>query len=175
MKVINIILGVLLSILGIWCMFTPFTTFLAFFELAGWFIGLGLTIMGISGIVSYFSKHKEGNVTGWDLTAGILTLIFGILVLSNSFIQLSLDIFMFWFCIIWLIAIGILKIANSISLKQIGSSVWGFVLTVGILAVLLGIFAIFNVGAFAIAEGWIISFFILMSGFNLISLGCAME
>lgn len=174
MAVLSIILGVLLAIAGVWCLFTPFITFAVFFEMAGWLIGLALIVIGILKIVGYFTNHNLGTVNGWDLTAGILTTILGLFIFCNVFIQLAIDSIIFFCLIAWFIIVGILEIISSIKLKKTDSS-WGFTLAAGILSILLGIFAIINPFSFAIAEGWIIAFFMIMAGFNLISSGSIMN
>ena len=175
MAVLSIILGVLLVIAGVWCLFTPFITFAVFFEMLGWLIGLALIVIGVLKIIDYFTNHRSGTVNGWDLTAGILTTILGLFIFFNIFIQFAIDSIIFFCLIDWFIIVGILQIISSIKLKKAEVSSWSLTLIAGILSILLGIFAIINPFSFAIAEGWIIAFFIIMAGFNLISSGSTMN
>ena len=71
MSIISIILGVLLIVGGVCCMFTPFATFLS----AGTMIAIMLFIYGIFGIVRFFQKE----VGVLELIASILAIIVGVI------------------------------------------------------------------------------------------------
>ena len=60
MKVITIILGVLLAIGGVYCMFAPIATYATI----GWLIGASMVIDGVARIVMWSELRKTGNASG---------------------------------------------------------------------------------------------------------------
>lgn len=170
MKVITIILGSMIIIGGVYCLFVPGATFLTL----GWLVGISLVIAGINAIMAYVAKRKIGTTTVWDLLGGILTLLLGILVLANIFAQLLTDAMLIYLFATGIMLAGIFRIVASTRLKKLGLS-WVWMLVVGVLTVLVGLYSLFHPILTAISLGYLIGFWVIASGINLLSLGISMN
>ena len=78
MKVITIILGVLTTLLGIFCVFRPGVAALSL----AWLLGIILILAGFNIVTNYFGK-KIGS--GWDAFFGILSIVGGIILICNYY------------------------------------------------------------------------------------------
>ena len=132
-----LILGILLTLGGIWVAQTPLQSYLA---LAVLFIVL-LLVNGISQIV--FSISNKDNVQGWGwfLAGGILEFLMGVYLWANPGISAAMLPFVVGF---WLLFRGITIIANSTDLKEKGAKGWGWLLTSGILMTIISFFMIMD-------------------------------
>lgn len=133
-KVLWIISGITLILLGIYCIFRPTATLISI----SFIIGLVILFNGILALSHYFFiRSLQG--TSWLLFDGILGILFGILLLStNLYAYLALIIPLLFST--WIVIIGIFKICNSIDIKNAGYNKNWYVLTIiGILCTLLGI------------------------------------
>jgi uncharacterized membrane protein HdeD (DUF308 family) len=170
MKILTIIVGVLVTISGIYCLSTPGATFLNL----GWLVGLSLAVSGVSAIAVYVAGRKDKSAVMWDLWGGILSVLAGTLMICNLYAQLLTDIALTYMFAGWLILFGILRIAVSIRLKELGLS-WAWILIFGILTVLLGIYSALHPFFTAITLGYLIGFWIISAGLNLTALGVSMR
>jgi len=132
-----LITGILFIILSIWVFFTPLTSFLTL----AWVISIGFVIGGISEIVYSISNHKQLNNWGWYLTGGILTLIMGILL---SVLPGLTALILCYYVGFWLLFRSILEITNSFELKRYQIKNWGWILTFGILGVVISLILLWN-------------------------------
>lgn len=167
MRIISVMLGVFLIFGGFSMMVTPGLTFLS----VGWIVGFLFLMAGINSIIDFVRHRKEGHITKWDLLGGILSLVFGLLILMSPYVMVIAKIMTVYVFNFWLIASGILRIVAALEAKKNGSKGWIWVLILAILTVVLGVYALFNILVTAVAMGWMLGFFVLMSGFNLISAG----
>lgn len=167
MKIITIIMGFLLIGGGVYSLTAPISTFSAI----GWLIGVLLLLAGINIIVDFFAHRKSGTVTSGDLISGILTVGLALFILYGQFARFALDAFIIIAFGIWIILTGLLRIYASMRLKQISEPGWIWIFLFGALSVILGIYGMFNPMVFAFAIGWMIGFFFIMQGINLIGFG----
>ena len=170
MKITTIILATMIIISGVYCLFTPGATFLTL----GWLVGISLAVAGINAIMAYTARRKVGATTVWDLLGGILALLMGILVLANTFAQLLTDAIIIYMLATGLVLAGIFRIFASTRLKKLGLS-WVWMLVMGILTVLVGLYSFFHPILTAIALGYLIGFWVIVSGINLLSIGISMN
>ena len=162
MTVLFTILGVLLVIGGISCMFTPLATLLA----AGYLIGILLLVYGIFGIVRAITE--KGGALDWILS--ILALAIGLF----SFFRPDASLGAYSGIIIVLLAgfflvQGIVHIVTAIKTRFVNKN-WVWSLIVGILAAILGIFCFVYPMFTAVTAGVLIGFFFVMMGISMISM-----
>lgn len=171
MKIATIILGVLLLICGIYCLATPGLTFLSI----GWVMGILLLLSGINATIAYFQQRKTGGKDIWDLVWGLLTVAISILLISNQLAQFMTDVALVYLFSFWVIASGATRIMVAVKLRKVATSSWIWILVLGILTVVLGIFSLLHPLLTAITLGWLIGAYIIMQGINLIGFGFAVE
>lgn len=164
MKVLTIILGILLIIGGIFCIATPGSTFLSI----GWLVGLGFLLAGIDEIVMYWSRRYLRS--GWALAGGILTALLGGFLLFNSWANFFADMVILYMTGAFLILAGIFRIVTAVQSRHL-SHTWGWMLALGILTILVGGYSLFHPTVAAIALGWLIGFYVILAGIEMIQLG----
>jgi len=182
-KVALIILGVLLIIGGVYCIFMPGATFATLAPLCG----IAMIFDGIGNICSWNDARKAGQSDGWLLVGAIISLLAGIFMLTNIFVSLLVDAMLTYFIIFWLIVMGIIRIAAAFKIRKAGQYVdermvrhgysnpkagkgWGWVLAFGILMILVGVFGLVSPMIIVLTVGYIIGFCVIAAGFSMISL-----
>lgn len=167
MKIITIVLGVILVIGGIFCMVYPAATF----STLGWLVGILLLISGVNAVANYVRGRKVGLANVWDLVYGILTLILATVILFSPLAAGITDVILIYMFAFWLLIGGIIRIVGSIALMRLKNRGWIWMIILGLLMVVLGIYSFFHPMVNAIAMGWMMGFFIIFQGFNLIGIG----
>ena len=167
MKILTIITGILLVTVGFFCLFSPGLTLLSI----GWLLGLMLLLSGINIIADYFALRKALAFSGWNLLSGIITAVLGGLLLINQPLRLMTDIAAIYLLGIWMLAMGIVRFAAAIQLRKIPGSGWGWLLVLGILMALVGIYSFFHPMVSAFTLAWLIGFYIIIAGVDLVTLG----
>lgn len=144
MRVLTIILGALLIVGGIYCMFAPVATYSAL----GWVIGLSMVAEGIANVVTWNSRRKLGLASGWTLAAAIVSIVLGVFLLGSFALQFAVDMFIAYTIAIWLVFGGIARIVTAIAARSSfgkeGARGWIVQLIFGVLIVILGVLCIFN-------------------------------
>lgn len=168
MKLFTIILGVLLTIGGFICIFTPGRTFLS----SGWALGFMVLVSGVNMTALYFKNRKEASAS--SLIGGILLALLGIFAMVSLPTRAMTDLFIAYAFGAGILIYGIFQIVSSMKSKETKSS-WGFVLAFGILDVLLGGYCFIHPLVSAMTVGVLIAFVIITQGFNLIALGASMK
>lgn len=139
--------GICLMILGIYLILNPLVA-LNYIAIT---LAIIILIQGVAGIIDY-SNSKDTAGKGWDLFSAIINTIFGILILFSplNLVLTAMIPIMFG---IWVMIKGFIQCIESIYLNKIGSEIWGYVLTFGILNFLLGILMLVNpfIPAFTLA------------------------
>lgn len=175
-KVLSIILGILMIICGIYCLTVPELTFLAL----GWIVAFSMIIDGVINLATWNARKALGFADGWTLLGGVLSLGFGIAVIASETMQLALDITLAYMAGIWILWIGILRLARSVRLRHIHKELhatgiakhWWLVMLTGILLIVVGIFSLMNPGILVLGIGILIGVDILLAGINAIILSC---
>ncbi len=145
----GLLVGVLSIVLGFWSIATPITTILALNIL---FIA-GFLTSGIIDVFYAISMRKESNDWGIILASGLINLFIAFLLLSaklDSFIILLLYVG-FWFMFH-----SLTTIAMSIRMHKNRIKGWGYLLSLGILGLVLSFFLISN---FEFATSFIVTLF----------------
>lgn len=119
--------GVLLAVIGFIAIIEPLATGLA----TGFLLGSSLIVAGIAGIAAGVSKR--GWRSNWiDVVVGLVSLLFGLLVLVNPFAGAMSIV---WMMGLWLMVIGILEVSAAIR----SAHHRGWLAFAGIVDALLGI------------------------------------
>ena len=178
MKVITIILGALLLIGGVYCMFAPVATYAAL----GWLIGLAMIVEGIGSVISWNERRMLGLADGWTLAGAIVSIVLGVVLLGSYAAQFAIDLFVAYIIAFWLVFGGITRIVAAINLRkyqqQSGPNSipvsWVGLLVVGILIVILGALCVFNPLSVMVSVGFLWGLSIVMVGVGLIVRGASM-
>lgn len=176
-RIIAGIVGVLLILGGAYCMMTPGLTYMSL----GFFVGFSMLADGIARTVNWFAIRDTHRTSGWVLASGIISLIFGLMILGSAGLQLSVDIFLAYAAAFWIVILGGMRIAHAIMFRngarrygvEIISGKWWIGLITGILLLLVGIVSVINPSALIFTIGFMIGFVILVSGINMLSFAIA--
>ncbi len=154
---VSLLVGIIAVALGLWCMFTPLTTFaaLTIVFVISFFIG------GISEIVFALANKDAMKNWGWTLAMGIIDFIFAIILLANMAIAPLMLCYLIAF---WIMLQSIWGIGMSLDLQSIKGSGWGWLLALSILGVFSSIILLFQPAIAGIFAAYIISFGFLAYG-----------
>ena len=136
-KIMLVITGILLIVLGIVCICNPAETL---FSMA-WLIGLLTLLSGISKLVFGLRTQNFLPNSGTRILTGVIDVMFGIFFLFNNvFVAISLPLIF----AVWLIVEGIILVVQSFDYKKADYQGWWGLLLMGITVVVLGFLAIKN-------------------------------
>ena len=166
MVVLSIIVGVLLMMAGIACLFSPGATFLA----SGYVLAILMLIYGIVGIVNVIRKKAHPAM----LVVDLLAVIIGVIAILKPGTTLAIDILMTYLVAAWFVIQGGISIYVSIKARAYQSG-WVFGLILGIIGVLLGAYSFFNPMVSALAIGILIGIYLIEAGLSMIVLATAVE
>lgn len=132
-----LIKGALIIVLGMWMLKMPRESFNAMLLIIGLIIALGGVLEAF--LALYYRKAlKEW---GWNLSAGILDILLGILLIANPDAILMLITLFISF---WLVLRGVLTIWEAMELRKESQKKWRWILLLGILLMLLAIVLIWH-------------------------------
>ena len=166
MVILSIIMGVLLIVGGVICLFHPGATFLQ----TGYFLSIMLLAYGIVGIINVIRKRAHPI----ELLVAIPGIIIGIIAIIKPGTTLVLDAMMVYMVAVWFVIQGIVSIYLSIKAKETnGGWIWGLIL--GILGVALGIYTFFHPMVSVLTIGFLVGFYLIEAGLDMIVLATAVE
>lgn len=164
-RVLWIVAGVLLIIVGIYCLFNPDVGLLSL----SLYIGSAMLISGVIDIVIFAKWNGKMFGTGWFLADGILTVLLALFLLFNqAFTMLSLP-FIFG---MWLLFSGINQFVNSFELQSFGVRGWGWLTALGILLAVVGFFSLFDPIANLFALSILVGILLICEGVAAIVRAC---
>lgn len=153
------IAGILLVVLGIFCIAKPTATLFT----TAWLIGLLTLFAGISKLMFTFKTQAFLPNSGTRALSAILEIIVGIIFLANNFfVAFSLPVIF----ALWVIIEGVVIIVNSFDYKRVGFPHWFVILLLGICGVVLGILGLKNPDVTAATLS-------TMIGIGVIAMGCS--
>ncbi|CCO10161.2 putative membrane protein [Carnobacterium maltaromaticum LMA28] len=158
-KYLLLISAILMMAMGFWFIFNP----TASLKTTTILIGLLLGGNGLVEIFSFLQERKVWNISKWILFDGFASLIAGIFILFNPGIAQSTLIIAF---AIWVLFSGVMRLLTAISIKDFPG--WTWLLTLGIIAILFAIFSFFTPILVGIVLGFILGFFFIIQGFNIL-------
>ena len=172
MRILMIILGVLLLVGGIYCMFAPVATYSAL----SWLIGLAMVVEGIASVVMWNDWRKQGLASGLTLVGAIVSILLGGFLLGSFVAQFAVDVFIAYLIAIWLIVAGVARVVAAIGARnyqrEMGASAartnWGGLMVLGVAIAILGILCFFNPLSVAVGVGLLLGLAIACVGAGLI-------
>ena len=165
MRVLNIVSGVLLVLIGIYCLCNQDIAA----ETAGLMVGILMLASGIIKIVVFATTSSLLIGSGWLLLDGVLTVILSLFLLFNEwFTMLSLP-FLF---ALWLLFSGISRFVSAFDLKALGVRNWGWVLAVGNFLMIAGFICMMDPWVSIAAVGVTVGLVFLLEGISSIVYAC---
>lgn len=154
---ILLIIGIICVIAGI----SVFGTLAAGTATLAIILSIVLLVDGVLGAIYIISNRKEIPAWGWDLILPILSVVAGIILLSNQAAS--------FFFIVFFFAIGsmfkaIETICYAISMSSVKGSGWGWSLVAGILGFIISIFLFSNPLFTAVVINFVVAFALLFMG-----------
>lgn len=164
MKVLYIVAGIIMAISGIFGICRPGLTFVDM----TWFFGGVLIVAGFSGIASYFTRRKEQYMSIWFFIKPLITVLIGLFFILKAGLT---DLMIGYLFALWLCTTGVLQIIAVWQNRKSGAKapIWSILL--GVLQVLLGIFAAVRPLISVMALGMMIGLAFLVYGLSLILTG----
>ena len=171
MRILTIIGGILMVLTGAFCFSSPGQTFLAF----AFVVGLVMVLNGTIHAVAYLSGrglHNKGDNNGWILTDALITLLLGILVLCNQLVADTAIPMVFG---MWVLVTGRLRIEAATHInKEKKQKTFRVTMITGVLTTLIGLFGFINPLVAWLSTTFLLGFFMVMQGINIIELGINM-
>lgn len=164
MKTISIILGIILTVFGISMIFTPIATFLS----TGYFFAIMLLICGIMGMITNISLRNYGI----NFIFAIISAVLGIIMAVAPSMQLFADEMLLYIMACWFVLQGIVSIFIAIKAKKDENKQWGWILAIGIIGLIVGIYTLFHPLILAMTLGILIGVYFIESGINMIIIAC---
>ena len=127
---VSLLVGILSIIVGIWALATPGNSLAALTVL----FEVVLIVAGILEIIFSIANHKVLYGWGWGLTAGILELLLGIMLIAMPMV--SAAVILIYVVGFWMLFRSIWSIGAAFDLHQVGIRGWGWLLALGILMVI---------------------------------------
>ena len=171
MRILTIIGGILMVLTGAFCFSSPGQTFLAFAFVVGLVMVLNGTIHAEANL-SGRGLHNKGDNNGWILTDALITLLLGILVLCNQLVADTAIPMVFG---MWVLVTGILRIEAATHInKEKKQKNFRVTMITGVLTTLIGLFGFINPLVAWLSTTFLLGFFMVMQGINIIELGINM-
>ncbi len=167
MRLITVIAGGLTVLTGVWCMANQGVTFSAL----AFIIGLVMILSGGFSAIGYMRLKERPNHMNWVISEGLLTVILGIMVITN---QLATEFTIIIFFGTWVLVSGCNRLMASLSLKREKVKEWEIILGLAAVDMLAGIYAYLNNEFGSIAVGTLVSILIIIQGMNTIASGVIM-
>ncbi|MGN0364022.1 MAG: HdeD family acid-resistance protein [Bilifractor sp.] len=156
MVIFSAIIGVLMMIGGIFCIFSPIITLFS----TGYFIGILFFIFGLVGILRAVSTKT---VTALGMITDALALFVGICAIVRPGTTRVIDRFLIYLVAFWFLIQGICSIIVAIQKKaEVKGWYWGLI--AGILGCIVGFFFLLHPVLTAIATGVLIGISFLQAG-----------
>lgn len=164
MRVFKIAAGVILILSGVFCFANPGATFLSI----AFLLGCAMLLSGMSGILAYVWISRTRETSSLLLVEGLLSVILGILVVSN---QLLADAAIPVFFGMWVMFSGIMSVVEAYTHRKLEKSIWVWLLTLGLLGILVGLYAFFNTVIFTFSTVMLVGIMFVMQGVYVLLIG----
>ena len=111
-------IGVLLLLCGIFCLFSPVESS----SVIPYLIGIALVATGIGKIFRWADEKRYFGQSRWNLAGAIISLLFGVLIIMSPALQLSMGASMIVLIGCWITMMGILRIVHAFKLRKIDAA-----------------------------------------------------
>ena len=165
MKVLNIIAGVLLIAVGIYCLCNQDIAVMT----AGFMLGIFMLICGVMEIVVFAVTSGTLFGSGWLLLDGVVTLILSLFLLFNQWFTMMSLPFLF---ALWLLFSGISRFVSAFDLRAVGVRDWGWVFVIGIILIVAGFICMMDPWVSVMAVGVTVGLAFLLEGVSSILFAC---
>ncbi len=164
MTIVSTILGVLLVVCGFSIMFTPLLSFLG----VGTLVAIVLLIWGIMSVV----RGVSAKLYNFQFVLAVIAIILGFLILISPATTFATDMLILYLTAVFLVVRGLLWIIQSVkSAKEKKNKSWILAIILGILAIILGIVCFAHPIFEAAMIGYLLAFYFIYAGFDMIFLG----
>ena len=134
---LQLILGVLFIITGIWVLGTPLESYLVLSTL----FSVTFFVNGIFEIAYSISNRKQLDNWGWVFAGGIVDLLFGIWLMSSPLLSITVLPFYVGFMLMFR---SVSAIGLAVDLRAFGVKEWGWLLGLGILGMVFSFILLWN-------------------------------
>lgn len=172
-KIIAIIVGILLTAAGIFFFVSPGQGFFTLVLI----LGIVMIVDGVSNIVRFIENKGRGHSDIWSLLGAILSLIAGIILVTNHFSRFFVGRTILIILAIWILARGVFQIFVAISAGRFAGSMGAassVMLVVGLLMVVAGIIFIINPLLLEGIISVVVSLILIFGGVSLVAAGISM-
>lgn len=177
-KILVMLLGIIFVAGGVFCLFTPFTTYLSI----GYVVGVYILCDAIANIFAWFDAKQYVNISGWYLFGAIISAIFGFAVIISLKMQLAVDMAIIYMICALIIIIAIIRIVLAVRIKQVNDALpdnyknlrWLGLIFFSILMIVFAIICMAQPGIMSVLLGILISWTIIFNGVSLITLASYM-
>ena len=165
MKLLNIIAGVILIAVGIYCLCNQSIAAMT----AGLMVGIFMLVSGILEIVVFAATNGFMFGSGWLLLDGVLTVILSLFLLFNQWFTMMSLPFLFT---LWLLFSGISRFVSAFDLRTFGVHGWGWILMIGIILMAAGLICMMDPWVSVMAIGITVGLVFLLEGISSIVYAC---
>ncbi len=132
-------------------------------NIVGVIVGITLMLLGISRLLSYYSRFAFRFVFQWDLILGVVLIVLGIILVTGpqglmKLLSIAIGIAV--------LVDGLSKIQTALAAKRLGVGHWFLVLLFAMLCVIVGIVLIANCGKGARAIMTVLGISLIIDGFS---------
>ena len=165
MKLLNIISGVLLIAVGIYCLCNQDIAAMT----VGLMVGIFMLVSGVIEIIVFAATSGVMFGSGWLLLDGVLTVILSLFLLFNQwFTMMSLPLLF----TLWLLFSGISRFVSAFDLRAFGVRGWGWVLAIGVILMIAGFICMMDPWVSVAAIGLTVGLVFLLEGVSSIVYAC---
>ena len=165
MKLLNVISGVLLIAVGIYCLCNQDIAAMT----AGLMVGIFMLVSGVIEIIVFAATSGVMFGSGWLLLDGVLTVILSLFLLFNQWFTMMSLPFLFT---LWLLFSGISRFVSAFDLRAFGVRGWGWVLAIGVILMIAGFICMMDPWVSVAAIGLTVGLVFLLEGVSSIVYAC---
>ena len=173
-KICSVAIGILMVVTGLYCIFNPEITYLGI----GYAIGISMMLDAIGRFYAWWQFQREGQADGWILVGGILSAVFGIVLITDAAAQLSVDVFIAYMAAVWILIHAVITVIRSLRTRKLHRTLetrfvgkhWWLGMFIGILMCIFAILSLMNPGVIMASIGIFIGLGVITAGVNMIML-----
>ncbi|MBR1598858.1 MAG: DUF308 domain-containing protein [Lachnospiraceae bacterium] len=173
-KICSVVIGILMIVTGLYCIFNPGITYLSI----GYAIGISMILDAFGRFYAWWQLKKEGQADGWMLVGSILSAVFGIILITDAAAQLSVDVFIAYMAAAWILIHAVITVIRALNARKLHKTLetrfvgkhWWLGMVIGILMCIFAILSLMNPGVIMASIGIFIGLGVITAGANMIML-----